>query len=133
MDTPYHNEDNYYNNDPYYNNEKNQTQYQEMPSVPQYLLMMLICFSFSASLYRLCNHITTKCINEIQKYRYLQTRIITSDDEENLLNECSICLEQYIKKDKIIELSCNHMFHKKCIKEWIKNNNTCPQCRENII
>ena len=41
--------------------------------------------------------------------------------------------DKYEINDKIISLNCNHKFHKNCLKLWIKKNNTCPQCRENII
>ena len=59
---------------------------------------------------------------------------VLTGKEVNLLNECTICLEKYIKKEKIIELPCKHNFHAKCIKEWFeKDNKSCPNCRENII
>lgn len=46
------------------------------------------------------------------------------------LKICSICLLKLKKNEK--SLNCNHMFHTKCIDEWISNNNTCPLCREII-
>ena len=45
--------------------------------------------------------------------------------------ECSICLED-VEVYRRKRLNCNHVFHYNCIKEWCKNNNTCPNCRENI-
>ena len=48
-------------------------------------------------------------------------------------NKCSICLEEYNINKDIIKLKCNHEYHKKCIKEWLKVNNNCPQCRGDII
>lgn len=44
---------------------------------------------------------------------------------------CSICLDpiKYINKKK---LHCNHTFHKFCISDWMKCNNTCPICRDII-
>jgi len=45
--------------------------------------------------------------------------------------ECSICLEEvefYRRK----RLECNHVFHYNCIKEWSKQNNSCPNCRKII-
>jgi hypothetical protein len=48
--------------------------------------------------------------------------------------ECSICLIDYNTVDKIILIkSCKHMYHKKCILEWNKRNNTCPLCRTIIV
>ena len=45
---------------------------------------------------------------------------------------CTICLEDFVQFDKIINLSCLHMFHDKCIKTWLENNNHCPICK-NVI
>ena len=56
----------------------------------------------------------------------------------SLEDECSICLELLNKGDLAI-LDCNHIFHLKCINNWlsydIKSNkkvfylkNTCPLC-----
>jgi hypothetical protein len=45
---------------------------------------------------------------------------------------CSICLENFIINDQVNKLSCNHIFHKKCLDSWIHNNN-CPLCRKIII
>lgn len=39
---------------------------------------------------------------------------------------CSICLEPC----KVgVELVCTHKFHKKCIKKWTSENQSCPNCR----
>jgi len=80
-------------------------------------------------------HTFNGCIKNI-KNRYstfiLSVYKITSNDNL-LLDECPICLEKYVVNDKILNLECNHKFHKGCLSEWLKNNNTCPQCRENII
>ena len=41
---------------------------------------------------------------------------------------CPICLEDGV--DYITD--CHHKYHDKCIKQWMKKNNTCPICREII-
>lgn len=81
-------------------------------------------------------HIMTKqfykdCKDKCKLYKLNIRRLNSTDDL--LLDECSICLEKYDKKDKIIDLECNHVFHKECIKLWLNKNNSCPQCRDNII
>ena len=44
--------------------------------------------------------------------------------------DCLICMEEYIEKDEIIKLKCEHTFHKNCIKQWLcKESNKCPICR----
>lgn len=49
--------------------------------------------------------------------------------EESCLEECSICLCDIENKKETSVTKCNHIFHKGCIKEWCKENNTCPICR----
>jgi hypothetical protein len=56
---------------------------------------------------------------------------------EDELNTCSICLEQIKKRQKFRALPCsntvNHRFHTKCIDQWLKNNNSCPECRAKVF
>lgn len=41
--------------------------------------------------------------------------------------ECSICLEDFVKKEEIRVLPCNHKFHPVCIDPWLLNiSGTCP-------
>ena len=42
---------------------------------------------------------------------------------------CSICLEN----NTDIQLGCLHRFHNECINQWRTINNSCPNCRINII
>ncbi len=52
--------------------------------------------------------------------------------EENdieLQLECPICLEELTTDDKVYLLPCCHFYHKKCLKEWFKNEPVCPNCR----
>ncbi|CAD8110855.1 unnamed protein product [Paramecium sonneborni] len=47
--------------------------------------------------------------------------------------DCVICLQQMIKnsdKDPIIQLKCHqtHIFHQKCITDWLNQNKKCPIC-----
>tara|TARA_A100001015_G_C15006654_1_gene721016 strand:+ start:904 stop:1419 length:516 start_codon:yes stop_codon:yes gene_type:complete len=46
--------------------------------------------------------------------------------------ECSICLDVVENNDFVKLINCKHIFHKSCIDEWQKINNTCPLCRKNI-
>ena len=46
---------------------------------------------------------------------------------------CSICLDDYSDPEiKLNKLPCNHIFHKDCVQEWLKDNDTCPDCRTEI-
>ena len=41
---------------------------------------------------------------------------------------CTICMDEITRYDKKI-LNCNHNFHRTCINEWLRENDTCPICR----
>ena len=43
-------------------------------------------------------------------------------------NDCSICLEKLNEKHSVIT-SCNHSFHKECLKKLKLNSDKCPLCR----
>ncbi|XP_010316970.1 probable E3 ubiquitin-protein ligase ZFP1 [Solanum lycopersicum] len=42
---------------------------------------------------------------------------------------CSICLDDYYDKEKLIQIICGHLYHLDCIREWIKLKNFCPICK----
>lgn len=62
----------------------------------------------------------------LDKYDSLNT--IKNDKEDT----CSICLDEIKINKKIYNLSCNHKFHKKCLKNWLKEKFSCPTCRIEI-
>lgn len=47
---------------------------------------------------------------------------------------CAICLQDVLKDEEVIKLSCNenHLFHCSCIAEWAKFNAICPLCKTPI-
>ena len=48
--------------------------------------------------------------------------------------DCPICLEQLKTNEYYRELSCKHIFHKKCIDRWFKKDHSdCPMCRTKIL
>tara|TARA_B100000674_G_scaffold276706_1_gene228538 strand:- start:140 stop:562 length:423 start_codon:yes stop_codon:yes gene_type:complete len=132
----YDNYDNYQDQDHHNHNYHNQSNYMidsEFP-LPAYLILFMLALSCTTSCYKLCIGCIEDCRQSRKKKQVLKSRRINSNDEENLLNECTVCLEKYKKNEKIIVLPCNHNFHEACIKEWFeKDNRSCPNCRENII
>jgi len=54
----------------------------------------------------------------------------TAPDESG--KECSICLLDVKTSAESYTLHCRHKFHKTCIRDWLKKQNTCPICREEI-
>lgn len=53
-------------------------------------------------------------------------------DEFFFKHQCSVCFEQIQKKDSYQLSSCEHIFHKGCIKQWIQNAYSCPLCRSSF-
>ena len=90
-----------------------------------FLLLGLIVV-IGGNIYHFCD---TKC-KQMRLSRKLKQVLITED----LSEECPICLENYVAKDKKVILTCSHEFHKQCVTKWFNTNeeNTCPLCRNNI-
>jgi len=49
--------------------------------------------------------------------------------------QCLICWVEFIDGDILLELPCNvgHIFHSKCINQWVTKHYECPTCRRNIF
>jgi len=45
---------------------------------------------------------------------------------------CSICLCEYEKGEKLIQLPCKHVFHEDCITSWTDHNTRCPLCNADL-
>ena len=47
--------------------------------------------------------------------------------------DCAICFCEFEETQSIRKLRCNHMFHAKCIDQWLMNHtNKCPLCNHVI-
>lgn len=85
------------------------------------------------SLLKMGNLYSTKC-KVFKKFENGKIDIDKYNDEQ-----CTICLQPIIKDGdcydncKVCKTTnkwiCNHQFHYMCIKNWQKNNNSCPLCR----
>jgi hypothetical protein len=67
---------------------------------------------------------------EMDEYQY---KHIERYGESRKETECAICLESFKGIDMIKSFyKCNHIFHKKCLKDWLKRSNTCPLCNHDL-
>ncbi len=57
---------------------------------------------------------------------------IVDDDEEEEENLCTICMVDIEDGNRVGVLSCGHLFHADCLKEWIKRRNACPLCQTQV-
>lgn len=56
-------------------------------------------------------------------------------DLEKMPNEnkhCVICLVEYVINDKVKILPCIHIFHSKCIDQWLLKKPKCPLCKTKV-
>tara|TARA_B110000902_G_scaffold261494_2_gene336379 strand:+ start:49 stop:405 length:357 start_codon:yes stop_codon:yes gene_type:complete len=112
------------------NNELNNTEYDNDRDLSSDGIVLILCLSFCQFSYYSLN----RCFKKIKESYRLNKKIkkINGSDLENLINECSICLEEYKINEKIMILDCDHIYHKECINLWLNENHNCPICRENI-
>ena len=123
-------DDNSYYNDNF-NNDSSINDDIDSRETMKIMLTFILFISFFHPCMYLMKAFLIKCKDN---YKVNKIPIIKIRSNDNLLlDECPICLERYNKNDKIINLKCRHTFHQECIIKWLKNNNSCPQCRENII
>ncbi|XP_034023511.1 E3 ubiquitin ligase BIG BROTHER-related-like [Thalassophryne amazonica] len=45
---------------------------------------------------------------------------------------CAICLMDYVVGEKILLLTCDHVFHAVCVGTWLQAKSTCPVCRADV-
>lgn len=68
-------------------------------------------------------------ILEMDEYQY--KHIVKYDSRKE--TECAICLAEFIGTDMIKAFyKCEHIFHKKCLLNWLKKSNCCPLCKHNL-
>lgn len=56
----------------------------------------------------------------------------TKTNALNMEDPCIICHEDMSPEDTCV-LECRHSFHKECIKSWLKEQSTCPTCRNHAL
>ncbi|CAD8145577.1 unnamed protein product [Paramecium pentaurelia] len=47
--------------------------------------------------------------------------------------QCSICCNNFLKDETIIQLPCKHIFHQSCLFSWFDHSTKCPNCRSDIL
>lgn len=112
------------------NDELNNTEYENERNLSFDGIIFILCLSFC----QFGCYGINKCFKKMKESYILNKKIkkVKESDLENLLNECSICLDEYKINDKIMILDCEHIYHKECIKLWLDKNDNCPICREII-
>ena len=71
---------------------------------------------------------------------YLALKILSKKKETAIKqaicdnDKCIICIESYEenKRDRLCLLKCSHIFHERCLTEWVKLKSQCPLCRSPV-
>jgi hypothetical protein len=65
---------------------------------------------------------------DIKEIRQAKFGELSVQDRRNVADDavCSICCDNYSHSDQVKVLDCTHIYHVKCIGEWLKRNKNCP-------
>ena len=66
-------------------------------------------------------------LSKLKKLLYRRISFIPYHTDKD--NICSIC---YANEEDFVQLSCHHIFHRKCIETWVDRQRTCPLCRRRV-
>eukprot|EP01079_Euglenida_sp_SAG-EU17-18_P001224 gene1224-2697_t len=45
---------------------------------------------------------------------------------------CSVCMEEFCVGDTLMQMPCEHLFHRPCLLPWLHSHNSCPSCRHEL-
>ncbi|KAK9070619.1 hypothetical protein SSX86_011021 [Deinandra increscens subsp. villosa] len=78
--------------------------------------------------------LSEEVINDLPKCVFDDDKTCQSDDDKCHERNCVICLQDFENKEEGRELpGCKHVFHMKCIDEWLMRQGSCPICRRDVI
>ena len=66
-----------------------------------------------------------------KKIKELENLIKSIKEKKENSEICAVCYER-CENDEKHKTECGHVFHLGCLMPWIKNNNTCPCCRDEL-
>ena len=119
------------NNDEYINNT---TDYNVEDDNGPYLFYTLAFSLLACSIYSTISKACGNCSKSYRRYKKknaLYNYLLMNENEEYMesIEECSICLDKYLPKQKTIILDCGHKYHTQCITQWLLKDLSCPDCR----
>jgi hypothetical protein len=66
--------------------------------------------------------------------RWLKKAPCDTYNENMSCSECLVCLDPFKNGDKVRDLGCKHIFHRKCLDPWlVKGEGNCPTCRRSNL
>lgn len=83
----------------------------------------------------LTGDVNAKLLLKTKKYECTSVSddpLSNSVDKAENAESCSICLGPFENGDCVGDIPCKHVFHKTCLKDWLRRKNSCPLCQGNI-
>lgn len=66
-------------------------------------------------------------------YKKYKEVFLVLNDKNHLANDCIICLNKITNDADCRILCCVHIFHSKCIENWLHKNANCPICKQTYL
>ncbi|XP_027940229.1 E3 ubiquitin-protein ligase At4g11680-like [Vigna unguiculata] len=117
-------------------------------SFPFLLFLLLCCFvplistllGYNMNIASFDKGASEDQISQLPSWRHKEGRAKSelgndSDGSEKLIDEdqeCCICLTKYKDKEEVRQLPCSHVFHLKCVDQWLKITSCCPLCKQGL-
>jgi len=54
-------------------------------------------------------------------------KLMKEDVQQHI--RCSICCQDFQEGNEVVQLPCKHVFEQECLSPWLKEHNSCPNCR----
>ena len=76
----------------------------------------------------------SEAAQELTRNDNIQIKVDTIQYEqvETKVESCGVCTEEFETTSTVSVLSCQHIFHEECVREWGHYNQSCPLCRASI-
>lgn len=70
-----------------------------------------------------------------QSFYQIKSLNTIDDEDKHDFVECPICLDEIYngENNQIVQLTCTHIYHYKCISDWKSVRDCCPLCNRLII
>ena len=112
-------------------------------SISEILLLLQVIVLLIALLFLLIIHCASSTLEDEQTLEHPKTTQNSKFLKEKLTlfheiflkgkDNCPICLLCLNQKQKVVRLPiCNHVFHEKCIVDWVEKKPNCPCCRSDV-
>ena len=72
-------------------------------------------------------------IDQLPLISYREPPGAAAEDSDEDRPSCPICLGDFVNGDTVRVLPCKHLYHQKCVDQWLMVNASCPSCRLSIV